>query len=76
MAVKELKYIYVAKDKKAELFYHVQLTEDDLYLSLVDKDGNQISTDPSINDFYLKADNLKYVAGIKLKPINTFQAKK
>lgn len=53
----------------------MQLTEDDLYLSLVDKDGNQISTDPSINDFYLKADNLKYVAGIKLKPINTPQAK-
>ncbi|TSO25432.1 SLAP domain-containing protein [Lactobacillus sp. LL6] len=75
LAVKELKYIYVAKDKKAELFYHVQLTGDDLYLSLVNKDGNQISTDPSINDFYLKADNLQYVAGIKLKPINTPQAK-
>lgn len=53
----------------------MQLTGDDLYLSLVNKDGNQISTDPSINDFYLKADNLQYVAGIKLKPINTPQAK-
>lgn len=70
--VKELKYIYVPSSKKVELFYHVKKNNNDEYFQFfVNKDGKSIGMDPKINDFYIKADEFEYIAGPKLKPVNT-----
>lgn len=66
----ELKYIYAPSSKKVELFYLIK-PKDQFDFGLLDKDGKAVPRDPNMDNFYLKADDLNYLCGIKLKPINT-----
>ena len=67
LKVDKLLYIWVPAENKAELFYHLKGHE--FYASDLPGGGGPDSID--VGDGYVKASDVRFIAGVKLSPINT-----
>ena len=66
LKVNKLLYIWVPAEKKAELFYHLKGHE--FYASASREGGTSVI---DVGDGYVKQKDVKFIAGLKLRPSNT-----
>ena len=66
LKVNKLLYIWVPAEKKAELFYHLKGHE---FYASASRDGGTSVID--VGDGYVKQKDVKFIAGLKLRPSNT-----
>ena len=66
LKVDKLLYIWVPAEKRVELFYHLKGHE---FYASASRDGGTSVID--VGDGYVKQKDVKFIAGLKLHPINT-----